>query len=204
MTRTDLSTVQYAALVRQFRAAPPGKLYMLHGSGRVFRLSLTAAAHVLLADVPLAVVDGCNRFDAYFIAEFARRFAGSPGAARGVTPDQLLERIFVSRAFTCYQMEALVTDRLPAFLDRSGAPVVLIFGLLDTFYDEQAPMFEVRNSLQRIITALRRLKQAGVSVLLASETLRPASDERRTLLPMITAAMDKVVTVEKKAIDSRQ
>jgi len=191
------AVVPYATLVQQFHAAPPGKLYMLHGSERVFRLSLAAAAQALVTGVPMTVVDGANRFDAYFVAEFARRFT-SAGAGRRITPEELLERIFVSRAFTCYQMEALITDRLPAFLALSHSPVAIIFGLLDTFYDDQAPLFEVRNSLRRIVTVLQRLKREGTSVLLASVTARTVPPERRALQGALQTSMDKVYMVEEE------
>jgi hypothetical protein len=186
--------VPYDTLVQQFRAAPPGKLYLLHGGEAVFRLSLSAAAHVLLQGVPLTLVDGSNRFDLYAIADAARTFSRHGG--RHVTPEDLLRRIFVSRAFTCYQMEALVTDRLPAFVRRVHSPIVLVFGLLDTFYDEQAPLFEARAGLQRSIAALQSLKQGGVAVLLASLDIRPASADRRVLFPQLAAAMDLVCAVQ--------
>jgi hypothetical protein len=192
------SLIPYTALVQQFREAPPGKLYCLHGSSDVFRLSLSAAAHVLLNDVPMTLVDGTNRFDAYYIAEFARRVSSQPAVERHVEPDDLLRNIFVSRAFTCYQMEATITERLPAFVRKKGSPVVIIFGLLDTFYDDQAPLFEVKASLQRVIEALGRLKQEHVSVLLASMDIRLASPERNALLPRLLAAMDKIYRVEER------
>jgi len=144
------------------------------------------------------VVDGTNRFDAYYIAEFARRVSSQPAAGQQVEPDDLLRNIFISRAFTCYQMEATITERLPAFVRKKGSPVVIIFGLLDTFYDDQAPLFEVNASLQRIIEALQRLKQEHVSVLLASMDVRPASPERKALLPRLLAAMDQVYAVEER------
>jgi hypothetical protein len=187
--------VPYTALVHSFRAAPPGKLYLLHGGNAVFRLSLSAAAHVLFQGVPLTLVDGSNRFDLYAIADAARTFARLQHGGRRVTPDDLLRRIFVSRAFTCYQMEALVTDRLPGFVRRTRSPIVLVFGLLDTFYDEQAPLFEARAGLRRIVTALQALKQSGVAVLLASLDIRPASADRRVLFPQLAAAMDLVCAV---------
>jgi hypothetical protein len=145
----------------------------------------------------MTVVDGANRFDAYFVAEFARRFTAS-GAGRRITPEKLLERIYVSRAFTCYQMEALITDRLPAFLALSHSPVAIIFGLLDTFYDDQAPLFEVRNSLRRIVTVLHRLKREGTSVLLASVTARAVPPERRSLQGVLQRSMDRVCMVEEE------
>jgi hypothetical protein len=189
--------VPYMSLVDQFEKAPPGKLYCVHGqTGGVFRLSLSLASHALVRGVPIAVVDGTNRFDAYYIAEFARGVARRQTAGPRITPDMLLRRIHVARAFTCYQMEATITDRLPAFLERMHAPVAVVFGLLDTFYDEQAPLFEVRASLERILAALERLKQANISVLLASRDTVLASRERNALFPRLLRRMDAVFTLE--------
>jgi hypothetical protein len=181
------------SLIRQFEADPPGKLFCLHGDTSVFRLSMYAASSALLRGAPIALVDGTNRFDVYYIAEFARKVTSQRLTKERVTPEQLLQRIFVARAFTCYQMEATITDRLPAFLKRTGASIVIIFGLLDTFYDEQAPLFEVKAGLQRIIAALHRLKQENISVLLASLDRKLESKERNGLFPRLMAAMDYTV-----------
>jgi hypothetical protein len=183
-----------AMLVDQFRAAPPGKLYCVHGGTGVFRLSLLAAGQALLHGVPVTLVDGSNRFDLYGLAEFARRAAGSGGS-----PEQVLHNIFISRAFTCYQMEAVLTERLPAFVHAKQSSVVLIFGLLDTFYDEQAPLFEVRNALERIILALQALRDEGISLLLASTDIRPASSGRAALFPRLAGAMDRVYRLTEEA-----
>jgi len=191
MTVSSTALVPYSTLVQQFKAAPPGKLYCLHGAGSVFRMSLSAAAHVLLSGVPITLVDGTNNFDVYYIAEFARRMASSGGPS----PDELLNNIFISRAFTCYQMEAVITERLPAFVLKKSSPVAIIFGLLDTFYDEQASLSDVRAGVRRIIGALRQLKQAKVSVLLASLDIRPASRERNALFPQVCDVMDEVYAV---------
>ena len=188
----EQTLVPYATVLRQFNTAPPGKLYCLHGDRSVFRLSLYVASHALLAGTPITLVDGTNRFDAYYIAEFARKVTSGRFVQRRVTPEELLENIFISRAFTCYQMEATITERLPAFLQRKHSPVAIIFGLLDTFYDEQAPFFEVKASLQRILASLQRLKQQNISVLLASLDMKLESKERNTLFPKLRSAMDEV------------
>jgi len=186
--------VNSTALVEQFCAAPPGKLYCVHGSSGVFRLSLMAAGHALVHGVPVTLVDGSNRFDLYGLAEFARRAVGRDGA-----PEQVLRNIFISRAFTCYQMEAVLTERLPAFVHAKQSPVVLIFGLLDTFYDEQAPLFEVRNSLERILRALHTLRDEGIALLLASTDIRPASAARTALFPRLAGGMDRVYLLTEEA-----
>ena len=194
----EAAAVPYTALVQQFRGAPAGKLFCLHGSSAVFRLSLFAAAHVLLNGVPVAVVDGTNRFDVYYLAEFARKFTVAQsrnGVETAVTPEFLLRNIFVSRAFTCYQMDAAVTERLPGFLRRHGSPVALIFGLLDTFYDDQAPLHDVTAAVQRVINALRAMRENNISVLLASRDTLPASPERHALFPRVAAVMDRIYAV---------
>jgi hypothetical protein len=187
------AVIPYTTLLQQFKAAPPGKLYCLHGDNTVFRLSLYATGHALLNNVPITLIDGTNRFDVYYLADFARTAARRH--CHHSTPEELLERIFIARAFTCYQMEATITERLPAFLRRTGSPVAVILGLLDTFYDEQAPLFEVRASLQRIIAALHRLKRQNISVLLASLDRKLESKERNGLFPRLTSAMDQVFAV---------
>jgi hypothetical protein len=117
-----------------------------------------------------------------------------------VTPEQLLRQIFVARAFTCYQMEATITDRLPAFLNQKRATIAIIFGLLDTFYDEQAPLFEVKKSVERIIGALQYLKEHNISVLLASVDMKLESKERSGLFPRVKSAMDHVLVVAEDAL----
>jgi len=191
----ETKMVPYTVVLEQFRAAPPGKLFCLHGSAAVFRMSLTAAARALAVGIPMTLVDGTNRFDVYYIADFARRLADRQPYGKHRTPEQFLDNIFISRAFTCFQMEAVITDRLPAFVHARRSPVAIIFGLLDTYYDEQAPFYEVKASLQRVIAALHALKQQNVSVLLASLDLRPASKERNVLFPTLAAAMDNVYAV---------
>jgi len=184
--------VLYGQLMQQFKSSPPGKLYCIHGTGGVFRISLAAAAHVLLGGLPVTLVDGTNRFDVYYLAEFARKHAGVHRDGRRITPEDLLDNIFISRAFTCYQMEAVITERLPVFVRQRGSPVVIIFGLLDTFYDDQAPLFQVKAGVERIMEALRLLRQDNVAVLLASLDVKLGSKERNGLFPRLMTAMDRV------------
>jgi hypothetical protein len=180
--------ITYNALSQQFAAAPPGKLYLLYGDPVVFRFALALASHALSRHTAIAVVDGCNRFDAHSIARFARE--------HGYSTDSFLNHIFVSRGFTCYQMEAVVNDRLLPFLQRTGGNIAMIFGLLDTLYDEQAPLREVRNILRRMVMRLHNMKSEGISVLLASRRWNVPNQERNALFAMLQSGMDTVCRVE--------
>lgn len=182
------SVTTYDAVAHRFANPPPGKLYLLYGDPAVFPCSLMLASYALLRGNSIAVIDGCNRFDAHGIARFARE--------HNIEPHVLLNRIHISRGFTCYQMEAAVNDRLMPFLKRINANTALIFGLLDTFYDEQAPLREVQQILRRVMEKLREMKSAGISVLLALQAWNVLPKERNQLLMMLKAGMDNVYRVE--------
>jgi len=185
--RDEKLPVTFGALSNRF-TRPPGKLCLLYGDPLIFRMSLTIASQALACNMPIAVVDGCNRFDPHAIAQFARR--------RNIAPAVLLNRIFVSRGFTCYQMEAAITNRLLPMLRRIGSRAAVIFGLLDTFYDEQAPFREVNHMLDRIVDVLRTMKSQGISVLLVCREWNILPDERNELFATLKLSVDHVYRLE--------
>ncbi len=107
-------------------------------------LELTARL-ALLAEV--RVLDGGNCFNVYTVAQNLRRRTPHVEAA--------LRRIRVARAFTCYQVVALL-QTTPA----SPTPT-LALDLLATFQDESVPLDERRRLLQMSIAELRRLSRQG-------------------------------------------
>jgi hypothetical protein len=177
-----------AGTLTQSFAGPPGKVYLLYGNDRVFPLSLTMAAHAMATGSSVAVVDGCNQFNVHLISRFARE--------RRINPDKLLRQIFISRGFTCYQMEQAVTNRLPAFLDTIHSSTAMIFGLLDTFFDEQASLREVQQILQRVLVSLNDMKMNGISVLVVCHAYNVLPEERNRLFGTLKTAMDRVYRLE--------
>ena len=186
-------TVQASILVppgtlTQSFAGPPGKVYLLYGDNRVFPLSLTMAAHAMATGSSVAVVDGCNQFNVHLISRFARE--------RRMNPDKLLRQIFISRGFTCYQMEQAVTNRLPAFLSTIHSTTAMVFGLLDTFFDEQASLREVQQILQRVLISLNTMKTNGVSILVVCHAYNVLPEERNRLFTTLKTGMDRVYRLE--------
>jgi hypothetical protein len=136
-------------------------------------------AEILLLDLiarlarrgPVRVVDGGNRFQAHLLARtLGRRAGASP-------PDLLrdLGRVQLARAFTCYQVVALLRDlaqpgradgHLPGGDPPSevepplGVPTVVL-DLLATFYDESVPLAESQRLLTRVLGDLERLNRAA-------------------------------------------
>lgn len=180
--------VSTEALAGRFINPPPGKLYLLYGAREIFHLSLVVASKILGRHRSIAVIDGANRFDAYYLARVLREQYGNP--------EPLLNTIYVSRGFTCYQMEAAITQRLPQFLYRMKSKTAMIFGLLDTFYDEQAKFHEVQKSLQRILRKLHEMKKEGVSILIASLEMKVLPEERNRLFRTLRSSADQIYRFE--------
>jgi hypothetical protein len=174
-------------LIRAF-TDKPGKIFLLYGDRSIFQLSLQMAAHAMAGGKPIAVVDGCNRFDVHALSRFAR--------TRKIDPNKFLNRIFISRGFTCYQMEQAIAHKLPAFLNTIHSNTALIFGLLDTFYDEQASLREVQQILQRLLGSFREMKSSGISLLVVCSERIVAPQERNRLFATLKNGVDRTYKLD--------
>ena len=155
---------------------------------RSLTIFVTSAANVepvsqLIAEMalrgPVTVLDGGNCFPAYRLLRLLRLQVPDPTTAAN--------RIFVRRAFTCYQMLAMLegTPALPQ-------PHVLL-NPFATFYDEQVPLPEVRRLLAGSLRELERLRQPAP--LLA--VLVPAhSEDRAFLVEQVCQAAESLYITE--------
>lgn len=136
---------------------PTDRLLLLYGHPIVFRLGLYAATERVFAGEPVLYLDGANTFDPFVIGRLAR--------AHHQQPRRILTMIHVARAFTCHQMERLVSDCLGAALERYQARVAVLSGLFDTFYDQAVPEQEALRLFGRMMEATKRLTQQGYTLL---------------------------------------
>lgn len=116
---------------------------------------ITLAANLALRG-PLRVLDGGNRFNAFLVARCLR-------SIRAPNLEQTLENIRVARAFTCYQMTVML-EQTPL----EPLPT-LVIDLLDTFYDESAPLPERRRLARRCAQRLKILGKHAPTI----ASLRP-------------------------------
>ncbi len=138
-------------------------LILLQGVPFVMRLGLTIAVRSLLAGDRLCWVDGVNAFDPYAVARLAKR--------AGRSPKELLARVYVSRAFTCHQLHALVVGRLPRAVRELPADGVVAVGLGATFHDHEVSPQEAAALFDEVVQALERLATQGVPVLVVNPYL---------------------------------
>ncbi len=165
----------------------PGKTVLLYGSSRVYYTSLVVMKEVLRRLPSVAVVDGANRFDAYGLARMAQ--------IDGREPSDVLDRVYLSRVFTAFQMDGLLTRGIGAFVREAEIKVLIVLGLLHTFYDEQISVREAEKSLAGISAGFSVMKRSGVSILIASENLIPAQKQRQFFYKRMKAMADDVYEV---------
>jgi len=123
------------------------------------------------------VVDGGNCFDGYGLAR----------ALRGQTHEieAALKQVWLSRAFTCYQMVAMLAE-LPV----DGTPLIVL-DMLSTFLDENVNFAKRQRLLESSLNLLRRISQgAPVAVWARARTASTNTEDQQLLAPLLETARD--------------
>jgi hypothetical protein len=149
------------------RRLVPGEATIVAGAPR----SVAALLELLYAGSAAArgrisLLEGANRFDPYRIGELGR--------ALGVDATETVRRIRLARAFTAYQMVALV-DRWATEARRDRPTLLVGHDLPSLFHDAEIPEEEQDGLLRHVARALRAVcERAGAPLLL---TLGPDGAE---------------------------
>ena len=154
-----------------------GKISLVVAPRAVIGSLMTMLATLALRGQVL-VVDGGNCFDGYALARILRGQTHEVEAA--------LQQVWLSRAFTCYQMVAMLAE-LPV----DGTPLIVL-DMLATFLDENVNFSKRQRLLDSSLNLLRRISQgAPVALWARARTTTSASAEDQQLLtPLLEAARD--------------
>jgi hypothetical protein len=132
----------------------PRQLHLVIAPHRAQRQMMTLLTARLALTGRVRLVDAGNCFDGYGLARQLRQQTSYWQPA--------LERVSVARAFTCYQVETLLSELV------SDLSPVLVLNLLDTFYDENVKLAERLRLLEVSLGELRRLGRAASVAVSAS------------------------------------
>jgi hypothetical protein len=139
---------------------------------------------------PVYVIDGDNSFRSYRIARYARDLH--------LDPRLTLAQVQVSRAFTCYQLVAIV-ERLSRRANTLNCAGIVCLGLLGTLYDEDVAWAEAQRLLQEVITHLKVLAERWPVIV----TVRPPSAKAQNRLGLIQVLMQQADVVRILEPDAR-
>jgi hypothetical protein len=130
---------------------------------------------------------GDNRFDPYAVARFAR--------SQQKSPEEVLGRILVARAFTAYQLDELIHRLDPPKTLEDDYGVVIVSGVCAAFLDEDIADSDAARLFYRSLWRLRDLAQEGLTLLLA-ESETPKQTNRAHFLTDLFRASIVVMRLE--------
>ena len=167
-----------------------GDFAVLYGSNSV--LSLTSLLCVRAQLPPqlgglgsnVVFIDGGNTFRLYQVARLAR--------LHQLDPKQALERIYLSRAFTAYQMTALILEKLKETVKRYNAKLAIISDIAGFFLDKDVPEYEARRVYSQVTAYLSNFAKENQIALIA--TYPPHKETKRNnFLQAVTCGKANVV-----------
>ncbi len=164
-------------------------LLLLTGPPFILDVGTTLAGWVTLHGRTVLYVDGANAFDPYILSALARE-AGPP-------PKAVLERLHLSRAFTCHQLETLIADRLPGAIAHYRPDLVVISGWSHLFHDENVPVREAFRLFQNTAGRIRALAEAGQPIL-ATHSLESVTPRLQPLGETLARVADGIVRLREE------
>jgi hypothetical protein len=149
-----------------FPAFTTGDFAVIHGSQSL--LSLTSLLCVRAQLPPqlgglesnVVFVDGGNTFQLDQVTRLAR--------LHQLDPKHALERIYLSRAFTAYQMTALVLEKLRETVKRFDAKLAIISDIAGFFLDKDVPEDEARRVYSQVTAYLSNFAKENQIILVAT------------------------------------
>ncbi len=149
------STPEYA--IQTGSELSRGKVYVFTAPRpRAAFLEIAAQMAAAPGAAALRVIDAGNWFNAYTVASRLRQLADR-STQTSITP--FLARIQVARAFTCFQVAALLHKAAAQTTPSSGP--VLVLDILGAFHDENVGYAERLRLLRNCLPTLGSLRRGG-------------------------------------------
>lgn len=172
-----------------------GDFAVLHGSQAVLSI---ATLLCIRAQLPPQIgglgsntvfIDGANTFRLYHVTRLAR--------LHQLDPRQALDRIYISRAFTAYQMTALILQKLEDVVRNCNSKLVIVSDIAAMFLDKDVEDEEAKRIYSHITTHLSNFAKEHQTIIVA--TYPPHQDSPRNIyLQTMTCGRANVVIAFKQ------
>jgi len=186
----NLLSINIRNIDQLFPGFAMGDFALLYGSNAVLSLSSLLC---IRAQLPpqlgglgsnVVFIDGANTFRLYQTTHLAR--------LHQIDPKQALDRIYLSRAFTAYQMASLILQKLEDAVNAYNAKLVIISDIAAMFLDKDVQNEEAKRIYSQITTRLSRFAREHQTIVVA--TYPPHIDTQRNhYLQAVTLGRANVV-----------
>lgn len=131
------------------------RFYLVEGDSSLLR---EFTSYLLVRRAPSLVVDGGNSFSPFSVFDFCR--------ALGV---DAMERIFVSRATTVFQLHTLITESLPLFARTVPPSLILVSYFSDLFHTDDVEREVLHLLHARLLHSLKDMVRTYRAPVLVTE-----------------------------------
>lgn len=119
------------------------RLYVVDGDPHLLR---EFVSYTLVQRAPSLIIDAGNRFDPFMVSFFCRKLERDA-----------MEQIFVSRAFTVFQLKALITQELPLFIQAHSPSVIVVSHYSDLFQSDDVDEEILTILHKKLLSRLREI-----------------------------------------------
>jgi len=144
-----------------------GDFAVLNGSSTVQSLLSSLCVRAQLPyqlgglETNVLFVDGSNSFRLYDVSTIAQSCELNPG--------EVLRRIFLSRAFTAYQLTSLVFEQLQSTIEKYNSKLVILSNLARLYLDKDLPKKEAQEVFLQLTTYLANFAKKNSLILIATQ-----------------------------------
>jgi hypothetical protein len=143
-----------------------GDFGVLYGTPTVLLLSLLLCVRAQLPlqlgglETNVVFVDGGNTFRLYKVSRIAQ--------LHHLCPKQVLERIYISRAFTAYQMASIIFEKLEETVSKYSVKLVIVSDIAGLYLDRDIPMKEANQVFSQLTVHLSKLADEHQIIVVAT------------------------------------
>jgi hypothetical protein len=143
-----------------------GDFAVLHGSPTVSSLALLLCVRAQMPyqlgglETNVLFIDGGNTFRLYEVSRLAQ--------LHKLDSRKILERIFISRAFTAHQMTSLVLDELADAVEQYSAKLAILSDFAGLYLDKDVPKEEAKAVFSQLTTYLSRFVEKNRAIVVAT------------------------------------
>ncbi len=152
-----------------------GDCAVLYGTPTVLPLSLLLAVRAQFPfqlgglETNVVFIDGGNSFKLYQVSRIAQKHQ--------LDPKRVLGRIYISRAFTAYQMTSLILEKLEKTVERFRSKIVIISDFAGLYLDTDVPLKEAKEVFNQLNLYLSKFAEKNHLIVLC--TCLPYRDSKR-------------------------
>ena len=144
-----------------------GDFVVFHGSSAVQSLLSSLCVRAQLPyqlgglETNVMFVDGSNSFRLYDVSMIAQICE--------LDPKEVLGRIFVSRAFTAYQLTSLIFEQLQSAIEKYDSKLVILSNLAQLYLDKDVPKKEAQEVFLQLTAYLANFAKKNQVILVATQ-----------------------------------